>query len=156
MMRTSVPDGSCCLAISAAEKCMGSAAAWIRSAWAPLLMACSYRLLAAEAVLARAGLWQGTAGHEIAAEPLHPFFGPADTQILQRVLAGEIAGLIAFPSAVAPRIARDRQLVLLDVAGRHNVPVALGPTAAADLIEQLAARAHHRLPVPEARRDVRD
>jgi hypothetical protein len=83
------PFGGGAVAVSAAEGRIGAAAAWIRSAWAPLPVARHYRLIAADVLFGRAGLDRRDAlDGGILAEPLGSALGPADRQIMVRALAG--------------------------------------------------------------------
>ncbi len=143
--------GGGAVAVSAAEGRIGAAAAWIRSAWAPLPMARHRRLIASEALFGRAGLDRRDAlGGGILAEPLGGALGPADRQIMVRALAGGVAAVVAFPNALAPAASRERLLALIEVAVRAGVPVAVEAMAASLLVRRLAEEAAHGAPPPDA------
>ena len=149
MRRAPPRGGGAAVAVSAAEGRTGAAAAWIRSAWAPSPIARCYRLIAPEALFGRAGLDRGEGmGGGILAEPLGCALGPADRQIMVRVMAGEIAAVVAFPNALAPAAARGRLLALIEVAVRAGVPVAVEAMAASHLVRRLAEEAAHGAPPP--------
>ena len=146
-MRRPPPGGGGAIAVSAAQGRTCGAAAWIRSVWAPLTIARHRRLIASEALFSRAGLDRrvGTDGG-ILAEPLGGALGPADRQIMVRVMAGEVAAVVAFPNALAPAASRDRLLVLIEVAVRAGVPLAVEGLAASRLVRRLAEEAAHGAP----------
>ena len=146
-MRRVPPFGGRAVAVSAAEDRIGAAAAWIRSAWAPLPVARHYRLIAADVLFGRAGLDSRDApGGGILAEPLSSALGPADRQIMVRALAGDVAAVVAFPNALAPAASRERLLALIEVAVRAGVPVAVEAMAAWQLVRRLAKEAAHGAP----------
>lgn len=149
-MRRVPPYGGVAVAVSAAEGRIGAAAAWIRSAWAPLPVARHYRLIASEALFGRAGLdRQDALGGGILAEPLGSALGPADRQIMVRALAGGVAAVVAFPNALAPAASRNRLLALIEVAVHAGVPVAVETMAASHLLRRLAGEAAHGAPPPD-------
>lgn len=149
-MRRVPPFGGGAVAVSAAEGRIGAAAAWIRSAWAPLPVARHYRLIASEALFGRAGLDRRDAlGGGILAEPLGGALGPADRQIMVRALAGGVAAVVAFPNALAPAASRERLLALIEVAVRAGVPVAVEAMAASHLLRRLTEGAAHGAPPPD-------
>ena len=148
-MRRVPPFGGGAVAVSAAEGRIGAAAAWIRSAWAPLPVARHYRLIAPEALFGRAGLdRRGGLDGGILAEPLGGALGPADRQIMVRVLAGDVAAVVAFPNALAPAASRERLLALIEVAVRAGVPVAVEAMAASHLLRRLTEEAARGAPPP--------
>ncbi len=133
--------------MSAAEGRTG-ATVWIGSAWAPLPIARHRRLIAPEALFGRAGLDRraGTDGGGILAEPLGGALGPADRQIMVRAMAGDVAALVVFPNAHAPAASRERLLLLIEVAVRAGVPVAVEGMMASRLVRRLAEEAAHGAP----------
>ena len=139
--------GGGAVAVSAAEGRTGAAAAWIRSAWAPLPMARHRRLIVPDALFGRAGLDRRDAlGGGILAEPLGGALGSADRQIMVRVMAGDVAAVVAFPDALAPAASRERLLALIEVAVRAGVPVAVEGMMASRLVRRLAEEAAHGAP----------
>lgn len=149
-MRRVPPFGGGAVAVSAAEGRIGAAAAWIRSAWAPLPVARHYRLIVPDVLFGRAGLDRRDAlGGGILAEPLGSALGPADRQIMVRALAGGVAAVVAFPNALAPAASRERLLALIEVAVRAGVPVAVEAMAASHLLRRLAEQAVHWGPPPD-------
>ncbi len=142
-MRRVPTFGGGAVAVSAAEGRIG-AAAWIRSAWAPMPVARHYRLIAADVLFGRAGLdRRGGLDGGIPAEPLGGALGPADRQIMVRVMAGDVAAVVAFPNALAPAASRNRLLALIEVAVRAGGPVAVEALAASHLLRRLAEEAAH-------------
>jgi methylglyoxal synthase len=65
-----------------------------------------------------------------------------------RVLAGDVAAVVAFPNALAPAASRERLLALIEVAVRAGVPVAVEAMAASHLLRRLAEEATHGAPPP--------
>ena len=148
-MRRVPPRGGGAIAVSAAEGRTGGAAAWIRSVWAPLPIARHRRLIASEALFSRAGLdRRDSQDGAILAEPLAGALGPADRQLMVRVMAGDVAAVVAFPDALAPAASRERLLALIEVAVRAGVPVAVEGMAASLLVRRLAEEAAHGAPPP--------
>ena len=148
-MRRVPPRVGSAIAVSAAEGRIGAAAAWIRSAWAPLPVARHYRLIAADVLFDRAGLDRRDAlDGGILAEPLGSALGPVDRQIMVRVMAGGVAAVVAFPNALAPTASRNRLLALVEVAVRAGVPVAVEAMMASHLLRRLAEEAAHGAPPP--------
>jgi hypothetical protein len=97
------------------------------------------RLIISEALFSRAGLGrEGTAAAAIIAEPLSSALCPADRQFMLRIMAREVAALLAFPNVHASAVSRSRLLILFEVAIRAGVPVAVDSMMALRLIRRLA------------------
>ena len=142
LVRRLSPEAGRGIAVSAAEGRTGAAAIWIRCAWALLPMEGSRRLIASATLLRQAGLLgDGVGDRRFAVAPLDDGLGPADRQIMLRVMAGEVAALVVFPNAHVTGASRDRLLILLEVAVRAGLPVAFGSAAASRLIRHLAEEA---------------